>query len=71
MNQIEIASMGANITLVYDGAARRKYPNRGNFLGLHFIPPQGNREWHAVNGDWGDAKDDAECVREIEAAWQR
>lgn len=61
----------ASIHLVYDGSPRRKSPPYGNCLGLYGIPPQGGRYWVAVNGDHGEAVDDAECERELEEAWGR
>lgn len=53
---------------VYDGMSRH---HLGNFLDLYGIPPRGGRAWYAVEGDHGDAVDDAECEREILEAWGR
>ena len=45
----------------------------GDILGIYYhdaAPPRG-WEWHAANGDWGDASEDAECFTEIMAARER
>lgn len=60
-----------NIRLVYDGAANRKRPPYGNYLGCYGIPPQGGRYWVAANGDHGEAADAMECCRELKKAWGR
>lgn len=66
MNAVEIGH-GMYITIVRDGAKKES----GNFLGLYWIPPGGNREWYAANGDHGECDTDAEALKEIKDAWRR
>lgn len=58
---------GISITIVRDGTKAEK----GNFLGMLWMPPQGGYEWYADNGDHGECETEIEALEEIKEAWGR
>jgi hypothetical protein len=62
-----------SVRFAYDGSPERKSPPFGNYLGCYGVKAFGDGYWYyiAVNGDHGEAADEAECRRELEEAWWR
>jgi len=63
--KVEIGD-GVSVELIFDGDSKTIL---GNFIGIIWSPPRGNRSWWAINGDCEDNYTYKEALKEIESSW--